>query len=66
MHRNLNNSILGGVLSGIADSLDISTGLLRVVCIVFYLGVGGLTLGISAGAMAVIYILLWMFIPGRH
>ena len=66
MHRNLNNSILGGVLSGIADSLDISTGLLRVVFIVFYLGVGGLTLGISAGAMAVIYILLWMFIPGRH
>jgi len=66
MHRNLNNNIIGGVLSGMADSLGISTGLLRVVFIVFYLGVGGLTLGISAGAMAVIYILLWMFIPGRH
>lgn len=66
MTRNLNDKMLGGVLSGIADSLGISTGLLRVIFIVFYLGVGGLTLGISAGAMAVIYFLLWMFLPGSR
>ena len=66
MNRNLNDKMLGGVLSGIANSLGMSTGLLRVVFIVFYLGVGGLTLGISAGAMAIIYILLWMFIPGSR
>jgi phage shock protein PspC (stress-responsive transcriptional regulator) len=64
MTRNLNDQMLGGVLSGIANSLGISTGLLRVIFIVLYLGIGGITLGISAGAMTIIYILLWMFIPG--
>ena len=65
MTRNLNDQMLGGVLSGIANSLGISTGLLRVIFIVLYLGIGGITLGISAGAMTIIYILLWMFIPGK-
>ncbi len=55
MTRNLNDKMLGGVLSGIANSLGISTGLLRVIFIVLYLGIGGITLGISAGAMTVIY-----------
>ncbi|MSP68661.1 MAG: PspC domain-containing protein [Bacteroidetes bacterium] len=63
MHRKLNDSILGGVLSGMANSLGISTGLLRVIFIVLYLGIGGITLGISAGAMTLIYFLLWIFIP---
>lgn len=63
MHRKLNDSILGGVLSGMADSLGMSTGLLRVIFIVLYLGIGGITLGISAGAMTLIYFLLWIFIP---
>ncbi len=66
MNRNLNDKMVGGVLSGMANSIGMSTGLLRVIFIVFYLGIGGITLGISAGAMALIYILLWMFIPGRH
>jgi len=66
MYRNLNNSILGDVLSGIAESIGMSTGLLRFIFIVFYLGIGGITLGISAGAMAAIYFLLWIFIPGKH
>lgn len=57
--------MLGGVLSGIANSLGMSAGLLRVIFIVLYLGIGGITLGISAGAMTVIYFLLWMFIPGK-
>ena len=35
MHRNLNNNILGDVLTGIADSLGISTRLQRVMFIVF-------------------------------
>ena len=55
----------GGVLSGIANSIGMSTGVLRVIFIVLYLGVGGITLGISAGAMTVIYFLLWMFIPAK-
>jgi len=66
MTRNLNDQMLGGVISGIANSLGISTGLLRVIFIVLYLGIGGITLGISAGAMTIIYILLWMFIPGSR
>ena len=66
MTRNLNDKMLGGVLSGIANSLGISTGLLRVIFIVLYLGIGGITLGISVGAMTVIYFLLWMFIPGSR
>ena len=66
MTRNLNDQMLGGVLSGIANSLGISTGLLRVIFIVLYLGIGGITLGISAGALTIIYFLLWMFIPGSH
>lgn len=65
-YRYLNNNILGGVLTRIAYSLGISTGLLRVIFIVLYLSIGGITLGISAGAMTVIYLLLWMFIPGRR
>lgn len=63
MHRKLNDSILGGVLSGMANSIGMSTGLLRVIFIVLYLGIGGITLGISAGAMTLIYFLLWIFIP---
>lgn len=63
MHRKLNDSILGGVLSGMANSLGMSTGLLRVIFIVLYLGIGGITLDISAGAMTLIYFLLWIFIP---
>ena len=66
MYRNLHNKILGGVLSGMANSLGMSTGLLRVIFIIFYLGTGGITLGISAGAMFIIYLLLWVFIKGKH
>lgn len=65
MYRNSNDKILGGVLSGMANSLGISTGLLRVIFIVLYLGIGGITLGISSGAMTIIYILLWMFLPSK-
>ena len=60
MHRKLNDSILGGVLSGMANSLGMSTGLLRVIFIVLYLGIGGITLGISAGAMTLIYFLFFI------
>ncbi len=63
MHRKLNDSMFCGVLSGMADSLGMSTGLLRVIFIVLSLGIGGITLGISAGAMTLIYFLLWIFIP---
>jgi phage shock protein PspC (stress-responsive transcriptional regulator) len=65
MYRNSNDKMLGGVLSGMANSLGMSTGLLRVIFIVLYLGIGGITLGISSGAMTIIYILLWMFLPSK-
>jgi len=65
MYRNSNDKMLGGVLSGMANSLGMSTGLLRVIFIVLYLGIGGITLGLSSGAMTIIYILLWMFLPSK-
>lgn len=55
------SGLFGGVLAGIANSTGISVVLLRVLFVVFFFGIGGLTLGISAGVMALIYILFWMF-----
>lgn len=55
------SGLFGGVLAGIANSTGISVALLRVLFVVFFFGIGGLTLGISAGVMALIYILFWMF-----
>ncbi|MFM8448944.1 MAG: PspC domain-containing protein [Haliscomenobacter sp.] len=60
MRKNQNNKWVAGVLSGIGRSTGISTTLLRVLFIVFFFGVGGLSLGISSGAMILIYILFWM------
>lgn len=55
------NGMLGGVLAGIANSTGISVTLLRVLFIIAFFGIGGITLGISSGAMILIYILFWMF-----
>jgi phage shock protein PspC (stress-responsive transcriptional regulator) len=53
--------LFGGVLAGIANSTGISVVLLRVLFVVFFFGIGGLTLGISKGVMVLIYFLFWMF-----
>jgi len=55
------NGMLGGVLAGIANSTGISVTLLRVLFIIVFFGIGGITLGISSGAMILIYFLFWMF-----
>ena len=56
---------MGGVLSGMARSLGVTAGLVRVIFLVGFFAIGGITFGISAAAMAAIYILCWMFIPGN-
>jgi len=55
------SGLFGGVPAGIANSTGISVVLLRVLFVVFFFGIGGLTLGISSGVMALIYFLFWMF-----
>jgi phage shock protein PspC (stress-responsive transcriptional regulator) len=57
MHRNNNDKILGGVLSGIASALGVSAGLIRVIFLVGFFAIGGITFGISSGAMMLIYFL---------
>jgi phage shock protein PspC (stress-responsive transcriptional regulator) len=60
MNRNANDKWLGGVIGGIARSFGISSGLLRAIFIVLSLGIGGLTFGISLGAVILIYFIFWM------
>ena len=63
MKRSKNDKILGGVLAGIASALGVSAGLIRVIFLVGFFAIGGITFGISAGAMLMIYLLLWIFLP---
>jgi phage shock protein PspC (stress-responsive transcriptional regulator) len=65
MHRKNNDKILGGVLSGIASALGVSAGLIRVIFLVGFFAIGGITFGISSGAMLLIYLLLWIFLPAK-
>lgn len=51
--------MFGGVLAGIANSSGISVVLLRVLFLIAFFGIGGITLGISSGAMIFIYFLFW-------
>lgn len=60
MNRNANDRWLGGVLGGMARSFGISSGVLRAIFIVLSLGIGGLTFGISLGAVILIYLIFWM------
>ena len=65
MYRDSSDKVAGGVLSGMAKSLGLSPALLRVLFIVVLFGIGGITLGVSAGGMILIYLLFWMFTPER-
>lgn len=65
MYRDMSDKVAGGVLSGMARALGLSTALLRVLFLVAFFGIGGITLGISSGAMILIYLLFWMFTPAR-
>ena len=65
MKRSKNDKILGGVLSGIASALGVSAGLIRVIFLIGFFAIGGITFGISSGAMTMIYLLLWIFLPAE-
>lgn len=61
--RSSTDKWLGGVIGGMAASLGIGSGVLRVIFLVLFLGIGGLSFGIGSGAVAVIYLLCWMILP---
>ena len=65
MFRSRHDKVLAGVIGGIAESTGISSALLRVIFIVLYLGIGGLSFGIGAGAVTIIYIICWLIIPKK-
>ena len=64
MNRSSNDKWLAGVIGGIASALGVSSSLLRVIFIVLFLGIGGLSFGIGWGAVVIIYFLCWMIFPG--
>lgn len=55
LYRNVDNALLGGVLSGIASYLKINTLWVRLVFVFLFL--------ISAGTIILAYIILWIIIP---
>jgi phage shock protein PspC (stress-responsive transcriptional regulator) len=65
MYRDSSNGVIAGVLAGIARAIGIHGGWLRVIFLICFFGIGGITLGIGAGAMSFIYLLLWIFVPSR-
>jgi phage shock protein PspC (stress-responsive transcriptional regulator) len=65
MYRNSNDRWLGGVIGGIARSMGVSSGFLRAIFIILSLGIGGLTFGISLGAVILIYLIFWMTVSKR-
>ncbi len=62
-YRSSTDSWLGGIIGGISEATQISSSILRLIFIVLYLGVGGISFGISAAAVTFIYILCWIFLP---
>ena len=66
MYRDINNKVLGGVCSGLAAYFNIDVVIVRVLFVVFFIGFSALnwiTLGITGGLVALIYILLWIITP---
>lgn len=62
MIRNTSDKWLGGVIAGFASWLGVSSSFLRVVFIVLFFGIGGLSFGIGSGAVTLIYFLLWWLV----
>ena len=52
MKRDLSRKVLGGVLSGISNDTGVSLPLLRVLFLVGFFAIGGISFGITAGAMS--------------
>ena len=57
LERNINNKVIGGVCSGLADYFEIDTAIMRVL-FAFLLLIGGLGL--------LIYLILWIALPARR
>lgn len=57
LERNVNNKVIGGVCSGLADYFEIDTAIMRVL-FAFLLLIGGLGL--------LIYLILWIALPARR
>jgi phage shock protein PspC (stress-responsive transcriptional regulator) len=62
MKRDSTDKWIGGVIGGLATWLGINSSFLRVVFIVLFFGIGGLSFGIGSGAVAAIYFLMWWLI----
>jgi len=62
MKRDSTDKWIGGVIGGFAKWLGINSSFLRVVFIVLFFGVGGLSFGIGSGAVALIYFLFWWLV----
>ncbi len=57
LERNVNNKVIGGVCSGLADYFEIDTAIMRVLfAFVFLIGGSGL----------LIYLILWIALPARR
>lgn len=55
MYRSFSDRVLGGVCGGVAARLPLNVWLLRVLFIVLA--------GLSLGAFAVLYLMLWLVLP---
>lgn len=55
MYRDIDNKLIAGVCSGIAAYFNIDVIIIRVLFIILFF--------VGYGSMAVIYILLWIFVP---
>lgn len=55
LYRDVDNALLGGVLSGVATYIGISTLLLRLIFVAL--------LFVSFGTAAIVYVVLWVLIP---
>ncbi|MFM2192368.1 MAG: PspC domain [Bacteroidota bacterium] len=65
MKRNSNDKWLGGVIGGFSEWIGVNSNFLRVIFIVLFLGIGGLSFGIGWGAVVVIYLLLWLIVEEK-
>jgi phage shock protein PspC (stress-responsive transcriptional regulator) len=62
MVRNSKDKLIGGVIGGFATWVGVNSSFLRVIFIILFLGIGGLSFGIGSGAVAIIYFLLWWLV----
>jgi len=64
MKRDSTDKWIGGVIGGLATWLGVNSSFLRVIFIILFFGIGGLSFGIGSGAVALIYFLFWWLVDG--